>query len=240
MDRISTGSLDFNEWLNGGYESGIVTMFVGPPGSGKTNFSLLFACSLARDGKVIFIDTEGGFSIERVRQIVGDENLEKILKNIIILSPLDFFEQKNSFVQLKKFVNDDLLGIVVDSIAMLYRLETGGASEEEISSINKEMSSQMKDLVSIARKREIPVLITNQVWGNFLSFEDIRKGIEKKVNIVGGDIFMYWSKCIVELKKGIVRHASLLKHRSMDVKDFYFEIKDLGIFKRKKSIFDVG
>ena len=73
MDRISSGSYDFNKWLYGGYERDVISMLAGPPGSGKTNFTILAACSQARKGnKVIFVDTEGGFSIDRVRQIVGD------------------------------------------------------------------------------------------------------------------------------------------------------------------------
>ena len=72
MTKISTGSFDLNAWLNGGYEKDIITMIAGPPGSGKTNFSILASCSQSKDNKkVIFIDTEGGFSIDRVKQIVG-------------------------------------------------------------------------------------------------------------------------------------------------------------------------
>lgn len=49
-------------------------MIAGPPGCGKTNFVILASCSQAKKGKkVIFVDTEGGFSVERVKQIVGEE-----------------------------------------------------------------------------------------------------------------------------------------------------------------------
>ena len=78
-EKISAGSFDLNTWLHGGYERGVITMIAGPPASGKTNFVLLAACSQAKKGnKVIFIDTEGGFSVERVKQIVG-ENYKDIL-----------------------------------------------------------------------------------------------------------------------------------------------------------------
>ena len=88
--KISAGSYDLNKWLYGGYEKDIITMIAGPPGSGKTNFCILAACSLARKGnKVLFIDTEGGFSVERIKQIVG-ENYEDILKNILLLDPTSF------------------------------------------------------------------------------------------------------------------------------------------------------
>ena len=84
-NKISAGSYDLNKWLFGGYEKDVVTMIAGPPGSGKTNFCILATCSQAKKGnKVIFIDSEGGFSSERVRQIVGKENAEEVLKNILL------------------------------------------------------------------------------------------------------------------------------------------------------------
>jgi len=96
-NKISTGSFDFNKWLYGGYEKNVITMIAGTPGSGKTNLAILVSCSQARkDNKVIFIDTEGGFSSERVKQIIGDE-YEKVLSNILLLEPTSFEEQKKSF-----------------------------------------------------------------------------------------------------------------------------------------------
>ena len=78
VEKISSGSFDLNKWLHGGYEKGVITMIAGPPASGKTNMVLLAACSQAKKGnKVIFIDTEGGFSPERVEQIIGEGEEEE-------------------------------------------------------------------------------------------------------------------------------------------------------------------
>jgi DNA repair protein RadB len=238
MTKISTGSFDLNDWLNGGYEKGIVTMVVGPPGSGKTNLTILSACSQAREKKVIFIDTEGGFSSERVKQVVGEKNHEKILENILLLNPTNFSEQKDCFSKLLKYFKGKEIGlIIVDSMAMLYRLELGDAvsleKEDKIKEVNRDVSKQMRILVEIGRKQNIPILITNQVYAGFMSEEDWKKGAEKEMNIVGGDLFKYWSKCIIELKqKGRGRKAILLKHRSLPSKDLNFEIRNEGIFKR--------
>ncbi|GAH77159.1 unnamed protein product, partial [marine sediment metagenome] len=61
IEKISAGSFDLNKWLYGGYEKGVITMIAGPPGSGKTNFCVLAACSQAKkENKILFIDTEGG------------------------------------------------------------------------------------------------------------------------------------------------------------------------------------
>ena len=59
MAKISAGSYDLNKWLYGGYESDIISVIYGGPGTGKTNFCMLAAVSLAKKGKkVIFIDTD--------------------------------------------------------------------------------------------------------------------------------------------------------------------------------------
>ena len=237
-NKISTGSFDLNKWLGGGYEKEVITMIAGPPGCGKTNMCVLVSCSQAKKGnKIIFIDTEGGFSVERVKQIVG-ENYEKILENIFLLKPTNFEEQKKCFEKLLKTIKKEHINlIVIDGMAMLYRLELGDAvkskKSENIKGINREIAKQMRMLAEISRKQNLPIIITNQVYAEFLSEKDWKKGIEREMNIVGGDLFKYWSKCIIELKQqGNKRKAVLLKHRSLANKEFSFEIKDKGIFKK--------
>ena len=231
-EKISSGSFDFNDFLGGGYEKDVITMIAGPPGSGKTNLAILVACSQAKqENKVIFIDTEGGFSVERVNQITG--NSEKILENILILKPTNFDEQKNCFNQLlKNLKKEQVKLIVIDGMAMLYRLELA-ENEKQIKKINGEIVKQLRILAEISRKKNIPVLITNQVYSQFVEGE-WKNGFEKQMNIVGGDLFKYWSKCVIELKKeDNKRKAVLLKHRSLPEKEMNFEIREKGIFKKK-------
>ena len=238
VEKISTGSFDLNKWLYGGYEKGIITMIAGPPGSGKTNMAILTTCSQAKKGnKVIFIDTEGGFSSDRVKQIVG-ENYEEVLKNIFLISPSDFEEQKKFFLTLNNHLKKEQISlIVVDSMAMLYRLEMGDArrekEDENIRNINREVANQMKLLAGISKSQNIPIVITNQVYQGFQSEEDWKNGVEREMNIVGGDLFQYWSKCIIQLRneKG-KRRAILLKHRSLPEKEMGFEIRNEGIIRR--------
>ena len=238
--KISTGSQDLDKWLNGGYERDIITTLYGPAGSTKTNLCLMAAADVAAQGKkVVFIDTEGGFSVDRLRQLISED----IMKNIFLLKATNFFEQREAFNRLLDLIKEDIGLIVVDSMVMLYRLELGQASQEQdkdkISIINKSLVRQMRILSEIARKKQIPVLITDQVYSEFLSKEDFEAGKPKSVSMVGGDIMKYWSKCIIELQNigQNKKRAILKKHRSLPEKDFIFTVNNKGITKEKRFRF---
>ncbi|MBN2112184.1 DNA repair and recombination protein RadB [Candidatus Woesearchaeota archaeon] len=227
---INSGTEVVDSLLEGGYETDIVTTIYGPAGSGKTNIVLLAAIEIANQGKkVIYIDTEGGFSVARLNQLTSSS--KKILSNILFLKPTKFSEQKKAFEKLKDVVNNKEIGLViVDTIAMLYRLELG--KTEDIYEVNRELGKQIAYLTEIARKKNIPVLITNQVYSNF----DERN----KIKMVGGDIIRYGSKCLIELQitPNSKRRAILKKHRSMpEEKEVMFEIKEkeLKLIKKTKS-----
>lgn len=238
-NKISAGSFDLNKFLFGGYETDIITTIYGPGGSGKTNICLLAAVSQAKKGnKVIYVDTEGGFSSDRVHQLLGEEksNFENVLSNIMILKPTSFEEQEESFEQLLKFVKKgDISLIVIDSIAMLYRLELGDAIKSEdtqnIQEVNRKLANQLRILTEISRKQNIPVIVTNQVYSQFTRDENEQK--ERQVSMVGGDLLKYWSKCIIEVQnyRGR-RNLKLRKHRSLPEKELEFEIVNNGIRKR--------
>ena len=236
--KIMTGSRDLNDWLEGGYEKGIITMFYGPAASGKSNFVTLAACNLAKkDKKVVFIDSEGGFSLDRVKQISGT-NPETILKNVIIYKPVNFYEQKKAFLKLLKEYRSKNIGlIIVDSMVMYYRLELAEARKrgiDEVRRINTELSNQIKNLHEIARIGDIPILITSQVYNDFMNEEDWKKGKEPGVNVVGGDILKYWSKCIIELQNKYGKKKAIIKkHRSLPEKELSFEIVNEGIRKKR-------
>lgn len=240
--KISAGSYDLNKFLFGGYETDIITTLYGPGGSGKSNFCILAATSQAKKGnKVIFMDTEGGFSSDRFRQIHQgtNEEIELALQNILLLKPTSFEEQEESFQKLLNHVKKGNVSlIIIDSIAMLYRLELGDAitsnDSEKISEVNRKLANQLRTLNEIARKQNIPIIVTNQVYSAFISGED--QNIEKKVSMVGGDLLKYWSKCLIELQNYNGRRKLILKkHRSLPVKELAFEIIGPGI--RKKGLF---
>lgn len=193
---------DIDKFLGGGLLPRNITHLYGPPNSGKTNLALLATCQAVKSGKVIYIDPEGGFSIERLKQICSEEEFESIKKNLLLIEPTDYEEQKVAIRKLSELVPQTKAKLViVDSISVLYRLQ-----EEKDT---RELGRQLAQLLRIARKYDIPVLITNQVY------TDINT---QKIVPVGGDILLYWSKIIVGLEQqGQKRVATLKKHKFLPV-----------------------
>ena len=71
MDHIAFGCATLDYLLEGGVETGCVTLIYGEAGTGKTNLCLVLARNVALAGKkVIYIDTEG-VSDRRLAQVLS-------------------------------------------------------------------------------------------------------------------------------------------------------------------------
>lgn len=207
QEKIVTNS-PLDDLLQGGIDKKSVTQIYGPPGSGKTNISLNVTVNLARAGKkVIYIDTEGGISIDRIKQLAGDD-FDTVASNIIVFEPNDFEEQDDDLKLIETWVSsnhENLELIVLDSAVALFRIEE---SKGKSSVLGKEMNL----LASLARTYDIAVLVTNQIYASFDENSD-------EHSPVGGTILQYWSKTIIELKReedSSKRIAVLKRHRSIE------------------------
>lgn len=171
---------DFDKLLGGGLQPGVITHVYGPPASGKTNLALMATARASREGRVLFVDSEGGFSVERLRQITRNDL--SVLDSLLLIEPTSFDEQKVAVSKLAEIVPQEQVSlIIVDSISMLYRLE----EEKDI----RDLGRMLAKLLHLARKYHLPVLATNQVY------TDIDSG---KITSVGGRIHEYWSKIMIE------------------------------------------
>ncbi|MFH1630627.1 MAG: DNA repair and recombination protein RadB [Candidatus Aenigmatarchaeota archaeon] len=222
IPRLSTNS-PLDKILNGGIEYGAVTNLFGPAGFGKTNIAL--STVLGCVNKVIYLDTEGSFSIERFQQLGGDE---KKMKQIILIEPDSWEKQCETMQRLGKIMSKEKVDlIVVDSMVSLYRLEL---DQDNYQTINRGLALQYSILSNIARKHNIPILVTSQVYN---------KGEE--IEITSKTVAKYWSKCMVELTRGErenQRMAIIRKHRSLpEGGKITFEITQKGFKEVKFNIF---
>ena len=222
--KLPTNS-SLDELLGGGIEKGTITQIFGPPSSGKSNIALTLTVNVAKMGrKVIYIDTEGGISIDRIRQI-AQYDFEKVANNIIVFEPTTFSEQNDNLKAIEVWLrqnNDDVDLLVLDSAVALYRVD-----DMKSSKLNKELGKQMGVLAKIARTYDVCVLLTNQIYS---AFDD--EG-NNDIRAVGGTILQYWSKVIIQLEKGEdtnQRIATLRRHRSIaEGKKTTFRITSRGI-----------
>jgi len=216
MKRLKLRCKPLDVLLDGGIESQIITEVYGEAGTGKTNLCLQASreCVL-HSKKVVYIDCEG-VSIERLEQICAGYDFKKILSNILFFNPNSLEEQEKIVRNTVKIKN---LGLVVlDTFNMFYRLKI----EEDEKSADRSLNRQITDLQLIARKKDIPVVITGQVYstenGDVKPFAG--RGVEHIV------------KTIIKLEKTSTgkRMATIIKHRSIPEGDkAFFTITSKGL-----------
>ncbi|WP_321505879.1 DNA repair and recombination protein RadB [uncultured Methanoregula sp.] len=222
MERQTSGDPVFDVLLGGGLEDRTITQLYGEPASGKSTLCLVAAIATLRAGHpVVYIDTEG-FSIERFRQIAG-EDTEKIADRLFLFEPLDFEHQGIVIAEAEKVLKTQKPRLLImDSATALYRtdLEKG---RDALQSLTK----QMIHLLGYAKRYEIPVIITNQVYMD--TTRNTWYGL-------GGYALEHISKVIVRLEKADgpgLRRARLVKHRSRpEGAMFEYEITESGIRSR--------
>ena len=218
-DRQSSGNAALDHLLGGGLELRTVSQFYGSPASGKSTLCMIAAVSCLRAGRsVIFIDSEG-FSIERFRQIAGADT-EKLAELLFLFEPVDFEQQGNMIAEADKILKAHKPGLLVmDSATALYRtdLEKGRDAMQQL-------TRQMIQLLGYAKRYELAVIITNQVYMD--TTRNTFYGL-------GGYALEHLSKAIVRLERlsqPRLRRATLVKHRSQpEGGSFDFEIVQDGI-----------
>lgn len=206
--------------LDGGVESSCVTLIYGEAGTGKTNLCLVLARNVAKQGKkVVYLDTEG-VSLDRFRQVSG-EGFENLLKSVLFFEANSFDEQEKMVDKAIKLAegNLDVELIIIDSLTMFYRL----TAREEERTERRSLTSQSVKLLGIARKRDIPVVLTSQVY------TDVER---KTFESLGGHSLHHNAKTIISLEKVSPgrRKAVLKKHRHIaEGKSADFKLVETGI-----------
>ncbi|MFB6092007.1 MAG: DNA repair and recombination protein RadB [Haloquadratum sp.] len=208
-DAVTTGCSALDELLGGGFERGAVTQLYGPPAAGKTNVALSAAVHAAAAGETaVYIDTEG-LSVDRFRQLAeaaadDDQSVEEVTSRIVVSEAHDFEEQEEAVRDAAEFAERAAL-IVLDSATGFYRLERTGESDD--GEALRRVARQVTHLLSLARKHDLAVVITNQVFTDPDS---------DRTRALGGNTLEHWTGAVLRIERfrGGNRRATLEKHRA--------------------------
>ncbi|MEF8785297.1 MAG: DNA repair and recombination protein RadB [Haloarculaceae archaeon] len=209
-DPIPTGCGAIDDLLGGGFERGAATQVYGPPASGKTNVVLSAAMEATAAGQsVLYIDTEG-LSLDRMEQLASghagpDQSVEDLASRLIITDALSFSDQQEAVQDAAEFA-PEVDFIVLDSATGFYRLERTEQAEGEAL---RSVARQITHLLSLARKHDLAVGFTNQVFTDPDSDQS---------RALGGHTLNHWSAIILRLDRfrGGNRRATLEKHHARE------------------------
>ncbi|MGC2573684.1 MAG: ATPase domain-containing protein [Candidatus Nitrosopolaris sp.] len=231
--RFPTGCKSLDNLLDGGIETGVITQVYGPPGSGKTQLCHTLCVMLPSNYNAIYIDTEGSFRPERIKEIANARGLDskQILQRILVTKALDIkqLESRIEAACSKIDLDSKIKLLIVDSIIYHYRAECAGRSKlpEKIHRLNKYMHLLLKT----ASCNTLSVVVTNHQTQSSVD------GTRNRVVLLGGNAVSYASKYRVHLDYRSARldlgpcpphdiSFAINKRGFTDVADDYLPISD--------------
>jgi DNA repair protein RadA len=233
LQRLTFASTNLDKLLGGGLETQAITEFVGEFGAGKSQICMklsVLAQQPAKDGglegKVLFIDTEGTFSPQRIFQIAKALNFdpEKVLDGIIYSRVYNSDHQILTVDHAFKICQEENIKLlVVDSILSHFRGEYIG--RESLSERQQRLNSHLHKLLRIAQALNLAVVITNQVQANPQAF------FGDPMRPAGGNILAHASTHRVMLKKASqgIRVAKIIDSPYLPESETYFHITEKGV-----------
>ncbi len=202
--RITTGSQELDDALNGGIETGSLTEFYGEYRTGKTQIMHQLCVNIqlpksegGLNAKALYIDTEGTFRPERIISMAEglDLDYKKVLKNIVYARAYNSDHQMMLAKDASRLaVEENIKLIVVDSLIGHFRSEYIGrgtlAERQQI------LNSHLHDLLRLSELHELAVCVTNQVQSDPGVFYG------NPTRATGGNIVAHGSTIRIYLRKG--------------------------------------
>lgn len=173
---ITTGSKQLDGLLGGkGVESRAITEAYGAFGSGKSQLGFTLAVNVQLpleqggvEGKGVFIDTEGTFRPERIKQIAEGigANPEKVLKNILVARAFNSDHQILLIEKIGEMIKEGepIKLIVIDSLTAHFRAEFSGRGQ--LADRQQKLNKYLHNLMKLAEQYNLSVYVTNQVMAN--------------------------------------------------------------------------
>jgi len=176
-----------------------ITTVYGSPSTGKTTFC--FQCAANDCGKVIFIDTENSFNIERLQKMNPLLNLS----NIILIRATRYSEQFKAVKSLSQMKN--LSFVIIDSFTHYYRRKI-----QEGITINPPTIRMLQML----KELKIPIILTSQVYSD----------LNGNTKAIGGSLLNRYSEQTIKLEENEGKRKATLEKTKTEIS---FIITDKGL-----------
>lgn len=235
--KIKTGSEELDKLFGGGIETGAITEAYGQFGAGKSQLAHVLAvrCQLpveqggcGEDAVAVWIDTEGTFRPERIKQIAEGLGLdsEKVLQNIKVARAFNSDHQALLGDKLEDLVKKqglDVKIVIVDSLMSHFRAEFIGRGT--LADRQQKINKHMHALIKTADRYNLSIYVTNQV----MSKPDMFFG--DPTAAIGGNIVGHNSTYRVYLRRGKkgTRVAKMVDSPSLPESEAVFMIDEKGI-----------
>ncbi len=203
---LSTGSIEIDKLLQGGVETGSITEVFGEFRTGKTQLchTLCITAQMpindgGAEGKAIYIDTEGSFRPNRLKEIAERFGLdpEVALDNVAYARAHNSEHQMDLLKTAAAIMSQDRYSlVVVDSATALFRTDYMGRGE--LSERQMQMAQFLRQLTRLAEEFGVAVFITNQVVAN----PDGMSFAKDSTKPIGGNIIAHASTTRLRLRKG--------------------------------------
>ena len=235
VNHITTGSKNLDNLLGGkGVETKAMTEAFGAYGSGKTQLGLALAVNVqmpvdmgGANGKAVFIDTEGTFRPERIKQIAEaiGANPEKILKNIFVARAFNSDHQILLIDKIGEMIKngEPIKVVIIDSLTAHFRAEYAGRGQ--LADRQQKLNRYLHNLMKIAEQYNLAIYVTNQVMANpAMMFGD-------PTSPVGGHILGHASTYRLYFRRGKKgsRVAKMIDSPNLPENETMFFIKEEGL-----------
>ncbi|MBU0760600.1 MAG: DNA repair and recombination protein RadA [Nanoarchaeota archaeon] len=232
---ITTGSENLNNLLGGkGVETRAITEAYGAFGSGKTQLALTLAVNVQKpkdqggaEGKAVYIDTEGTFRPERIKQIAEGigASPEKVLKNILVARAFNSDHQILLIDKISELIKEGepIKLIIIDSLTAHFRAEFAGRGQ--LADRQQKLNRYLHNLMKMSEQHNVAIFVTNQVMANpGMMFGD-------PTTPIGGNILGHASTYRLYFRRGKAgsRVAKLIDSPNLPGNECQFWLTEAGI-----------
>ncbi len=235
VEKITTSSKALNNILGGGVESSSITEMFGEFGSSKTQIAHQLAVNIqlpkekgGAEGMCVYIDTEGAFRPERIKQMAEAQGLDvlEVLKNIKVARAFNSDHQMLLVEKVEDLIKNEGLNIklvIVDSLMSHFRADFAGRGM--LADRQQKLNKHMHTLSKLATAYNLVVYVTNQVMAKPDTF------FGDPTAPIGGHIVGHNSQTRLYLRKGKkgTRVAKLIDSPHLPDAEAIFHVTEKGI-----------